>query len=485
MFGIAVNHHPLKIEVDGHTVVEPLADDGLALNVDVLSLLQGQCVDVFAVQVQRHGLGLHADGDLVPVAVEQIVHLRVFEHGSDRVLRETRGVVLHRFVLPVQSDGNLWDSVFVVDLPQVPVLTPRGFPELEGGDKRVFVWQSLRKHVFCLLDDGHGPQTNIRALSLVVSRPQNVPNVEIVHQVEPWHLVKTVTRAVWLEAIGLNFHVWTQHIFAEPLPQTAPDLVDGVEVRHMEHVCVLGLGGDLLQLLLQRFSDPHREHPDPGFSCGFGRFQNVILTAAVREEDGHALDPAGLDRSGPVPLREDVGGGVADGVSGHGVPSEVAYVPGRSLHVVQAPVSSQVELDGWAVAVADHGHAGFVRRHVEGFHQVRDPLTNLLEVLLPHAGGRVQDERQVVVNVFTACPLCLYPLLGQSQGQTQQDQSDPESQSESHLGSASALLRPTCYNHQAALRLFLIWKLRFGPRGGGDQHLSSILQQIVIIQNKI
>lgn len=62
---------------------------------------------MFAVQVQRHRLGLHAEGDLVPVAVKQVVDSVVLEHGPHGVLRQAHGVVLHRFVLSVQTDGHL------------------------------------------------------------------------------------------------------------------------------------------------------------------------------------------------------------------------------------------------------------------------------------------------------------------------------------------------------------------------------------------
>lgn len=99
--------YPLQTYVDGHAVVQPLPDHSLPLDVYVLSVLDGQRLDVFAVQVQRHRLGLHAQGDLVPVAVKQVVDSVVLEHGPHGVLRQTHGVVLHRFVLAVQTDGHL------------------------------------------------------------------------------------------------------------------------------------------------------------------------------------------------------------------------------------------------------------------------------------------------------------------------------------------------------------------------------------------
>lgn len=102
--------YPLRTHVDGHAVVQPLPDDRLPLDVDVLPVLDGQRLDVLAVQVERHRLGLHAEGDLVPVAVKQVVDAVVLEHGPHGVLRQTHGVVLHRFVLSVQTDGHLSSS---------------------------------------------------------------------------------------------------------------------------------------------------------------------------------------------------------------------------------------------------------------------------------------------------------------------------------------------------------------------------------------
>lgn len=99
----------LKVEthVNRHAVIQPLANHSLALDVDVLPVFNRQGLDVFAVQVQRHGLGLHAQGNLVPVAVKQVVDFRVLEHSSDSVLRQPDSVVLHRLVLTVQTDGHL------------------------------------------------------------------------------------------------------------------------------------------------------------------------------------------------------------------------------------------------------------------------------------------------------------------------------------------------------------------------------------------
>ncbi len=39
---------------------------------------------------------------------------------------------------------HLWDAIFVIDLPQVPVFFTRGLPELKCGHKGIFIWQTLR-----------------------------------------------------------------------------------------------------------------------------------------------------------------------------------------------------------------------------------------------------------------------------------------------------------------------------------------------------
>jgi len=189
---------------------------------------------------------------------------------------------------------------------------------------------------------------------------------------------------------------------AQPPPQPASDLVDGVEVRHVEDVGALWLGRDLLQLHLQRLPDAHGENPDAGFGGRLGGLQDVILASAVREEDGDPLDASGR-RPGAAALREDVGGGVADGVPGHRVSTQVAYVAGGSFHLLQGPVSTQGELGAGSVTVPDHGDPRLVRRHVERLHDVGHPLPDLLKVLLSNTGRRIQDKRQVVVDIFTSC----------------------------------------------------------------------------------
>jgi len=64
---------------------------------------------VLAVQVQGHRLGLHTQGDLVPIAIKEVLHLGVLEHGPHRVPGEPHRVVLHRLASSVQADGHLAD----------------------------------------------------------------------------------------------------------------------------------------------------------------------------------------------------------------------------------------------------------------------------------------------------------------------------------------------------------------------------------------
>lgn len=97
----------MKTHINWHTVIQPLPNHCLPLDINVLPVLNGQSLDVFAVQVQRHRLGLHAEGNLVPAAVKQVVNFGVLEHSSDSILCQPDSVVLHRLVLTVQADGHL------------------------------------------------------------------------------------------------------------------------------------------------------------------------------------------------------------------------------------------------------------------------------------------------------------------------------------------------------------------------------------------
>lgn len=122
--GVTVNHDPLEVKVNRHAVVEALADRRLALDVDVLPLLEGQRLHQRAVDVQGGVLGLHAQGHLVPVPVEEVVDPGAPEDHPDGVLHGANGAVLHGLVLAVQPDGHLRDAVLVDDLPDIPVFSP-------------------------------------------------------------------------------------------------------------------------------------------------------------------------------------------------------------------------------------------------------------------------------------------------------------------------------------------------------------------------
>lgn len=97
----------MSTHINWHAVIQPLPDHSLPLDVDVLSLFDWKGLDVFAVQEQGHRLGLHAEGNLVPVAVKQVVDSRILEHSSNSIFGHPNGVVLHRFVLTIQPDRYL------------------------------------------------------------------------------------------------------------------------------------------------------------------------------------------------------------------------------------------------------------------------------------------------------------------------------------------------------------------------------------------
>lgn len=93
--------------VYGNAVIQSLANHRLPLNVYVFPVFDWQSLDVFAVQVKGDRLRLHAEANLVPVAVEEVVDFRILEHSSDGVFRQPNCIVLHGFVLTVQTDGHL------------------------------------------------------------------------------------------------------------------------------------------------------------------------------------------------------------------------------------------------------------------------------------------------------------------------------------------------------------------------------------------
>ncbi|KAL0599114.1 hypothetical protein AAY473_031620 [Plecturocebus cupreus] len=93
--------------IDGHTVVEALANHGLPLDVNVLPLLDGQGLHQRTVDVQGDILGLDAQGDLVPVPVKEVIDPGTSEDHPDSVFHGTHSVVLHCLVFTIQPDGDL------------------------------------------------------------------------------------------------------------------------------------------------------------------------------------------------------------------------------------------------------------------------------------------------------------------------------------------------------------------------------------------
>lgn len=187
----------------------------------------------------------------------------------------------------------------------------------------------------------------------------------------------------------------------QPPPQSAPDLVNGVKVCHMEDMGILWLRGNLLQLHLQRLPDAHSKHSDASFGGCLGGLQNIILASAICKKDSHLLNASGC---GPrsVPLCEDVAGRVADSIPSHCISSQVTNVTGSLLHILHAPVPAQVELSGGPVAVANHGDSCLVRCHIKRLYKVGHPLPDLLKILFSDTGRGIQDKGQVIVNVFTS-----------------------------------------------------------------------------------
>lgn len=94
--------------VNGHTVIQSLPNDSLALDVNILSLLDRECLDEFAVQIQGDISGPDAQGNLVPVAVKKVVHFFVLKDRPDRIFGHTDRIVLHCLVLSIQTNGDLW-----------------------------------------------------------------------------------------------------------------------------------------------------------------------------------------------------------------------------------------------------------------------------------------------------------------------------------------------------------------------------------------
>lgn len=170
----------------------------------------------------------------------------------------------------------------------------------------------------------------------------------------------------------------------------------------MEDVGILWICSNLLQLLLQCLPNTHSKHPDASFgSCLWG-LQNIILTSAICEKDGHPLNTSGHGPSS-VPFSEDVVGGVANSIPSHCISPQIAYVMCSLLDVFQGPMSCQVEFSGGSVTVANHSYSCFVWCHIKRFYKVGHPLSDLLKVLFSNTRWCIQDKRQVIVDVFTPC----------------------------------------------------------------------------------
>lgn len=114
--------------INGDTVIQAFANHSLSLNVNVFPVFNGQHLHQLAVYVQRDGLGLDAEGDFVPVAVEQVTDPCVSEDHPDSVLGEPNGVVLHSFVLSVQPDRDLQGNRREFAKEESLLLPPDCFP---------------------------------------------------------------------------------------------------------------------------------------------------------------------------------------------------------------------------------------------------------------------------------------------------------------------------------------------------------------------
>lgn len=163
--GITVNHHPLKIKINGDTVIQAFANHSLSLNVNVLPVFNGQHLHQLAVYVQRDSLGLDAEGDFVPVAVKQVTDPCVSEDHPDSVLGESNGVVLHSFVLSIQPDRDLGYAILVYNLPDIPVFFPGSLPEFESSYKGIFIRQALWKYILSFLNNRKASKAYISTLN--------------------------------------------------------------------------------------------------------------------------------------------------------------------------------------------------------------------------------------------------------------------------------------------------------------------------------
>lgn len=350
----------------------------------------------------------------MPVSVKEDTDTGTSEDHPNSILHGAHGVVLHCLVLPVQPDGDLGDAILVDDLPDVPVFFPRCFPEPKGGDEGIFIRETLGKHIFSPLHHREGSHPHIGTLGSIVSLSQDLLHTEQIHQVKTCDLLGFSVGV--LKPISFYTDTWAEHILAQSAPQLATNLVNRVEVGHMEDVGGLGLRSDLLQFLLQGCAHAHRKDTDARCMSGHGGVQHQVLAATVGQQDGHLLE--GTVARPAASLRgEAAARDVAQGVASVGVAALVRDASRSHLHLLARAEAAQLEGRGGGVAVAHNAHARTVWAHLERVHQVGHPLPHLLEVLLAHAGGGVQEENQVVVHAFAACPLGLAAAIPTPQQQ--------------------------------------------------------------------
>lgn len=97
----------------------------------------------------------------------------------------------------------------------------------------------MGEHLLSTLHHREGSHPYIRTLHAILSLPQDFLHTEQIHQVKTCDFLGSSIGV--LKAISFYTNARTEHIFTQTAPQFAPDLVDGVEVGHVEDVGGLGL----------------------------------------------------------------------------------------------------------------------------------------------------------------------------------------------------------------------------------------------------
>lgn len=93
--------------INGDAIIQAFANHSLSLNVNIFPVFNRQHLHQSAVYVKWDSLWLNAEGNFVPAAVKKITDSCISEDHSHGVLGEPNGIVLHSFVLSVQSDRDL------------------------------------------------------------------------------------------------------------------------------------------------------------------------------------------------------------------------------------------------------------------------------------------------------------------------------------------------------------------------------------------